>query len=85
MKFILNNSKAGKGAQDFLKKTFKDNQKNFSDKESQLKKEESDLLVKKKILTKVEYQKNSAELRKKVVDYQANRRIALEKIASQRT
>ena len=23
MKFILNNSKAGKGAQDFLKKTFK--------------------------------------------------------------
>ena len=84
MKFILNNSKAGKGAQDFLKKTFKDKQKNFSDQESQLKKEESDLLGKKKILTKEEYKKNSAELRKKVVNYQAQRRAALEKIASQR-
>ena len=29
MKFILNNSKAGKGAQDFLKKSFQTNQKNF--------------------------------------------------------
>ena len=84
MKFILNNSKAGKGAQDFLKKTFKDNQKNFSNQEDQLKKEESDLLEKKKNLTKEEYQKNSAELRKKVVDYQAQRRITLEKIVSQR-
>ena len=84
LKFILNNSKAGKGAQDFLKKTFKDDQKNFSDQESQLKKEESDLLERKKILTKEEYKKNSAKLRKKVVDYQAQRRIALEKIASQR-
>ena len=27
MKYILNNSKAGKGAQDFLQKTFKENQK----------------------------------------------------------
>ena len=33
MKFILNNSKAGKGAQDYLKKKFKDNQKKFSDQE----------------------------------------------------
>ena len=29
MKFVLNNSKAGKGAQDFLQKSFKENQKNF--------------------------------------------------------
>ena len=29
MKFILNNSSAGKGAQDFLKKTFNANQKKF--------------------------------------------------------
>ena len=38
MKFILNNSKAGKGAQDFLKKSFKENQKKFMDKEKALKK-----------------------------------------------
>ena len=31
LKFILNNSKAGKGAQDYLKKTFNDNQKIFFD------------------------------------------------------
>ena len=30
MKFILNNSQAGKGAQDFLQKTFNENQKKFS-------------------------------------------------------
>ena len=29
MKFVLNNSKAGKGAQDFLHKSFQVNQKNF--------------------------------------------------------
>ena len=29
MKFVLNNSKAGKGAQDFLKESFKENQKFF--------------------------------------------------------
>ena len=28
LKFILNNSKAGKGVQDFLKKSFKENQEN---------------------------------------------------------
>ena len=44
MTYVLNNSKAGKGAQDFLKKTFKDKQKNFSNQEAQLKKEERDLL-----------------------------------------
>ena len=47
MKFILNNSKAGKGAQDFLQKSFKENQKKFVDAENTLKNEESDLLDKK--------------------------------------
>ena len=44
MKFVLNNSKAGKGAQDFLKKSFADNQKKFTNLEKELKKEETDLL-----------------------------------------
>ena len=66
MKYILNNSKAGKGAQDYLQKTFKENQKKFSDKEKALKKEESDLLAKKTILTKEEYQKKSHELIEKL-------------------
>ena len=59
IKFILNESKPGKGAQDFLKKSFKDNQKKFLDMENNLKKEESDLLAKKTILSKEEYQKKN--------------------------
>ena len=84
MKFVLNNSKAGKGAQDFLQKSYKDNQKIFLDKENYLKKEESDLLAQKTILTKEEYQKKSDNLRKKVIDYQSHRRTSLEQITTQR-
>ena len=84
MKFVLNNSKAGKGAQDYLQKSFKENQQKFLDEENALKKKENDLLAQKTILTKKEYQKKSDDLRKKVIDYQSQRRTALEKITSQR-
>ena len=84
MTFVLNNSKAGKGAQDFLQKSFKENQKIFLDEENSLKKEESDLLAQKTILTKEEYEKKSNILRKKVIDYQSQRRTSLEKITTQR-
>ncbi len=82
--FVLNKSKAGKGAQDFLKESFNDNAKKFSDKEEKLKNEEIDLLAKKKILTKEEYSRKSDTLRKKVIDYQSQRRMAIDKIATQR-
>jgi len=84
MKFILNNSKAGKGAQEYLKKSFKENQKRLSNEETKLKKAESDLLAKKSLLTKEEYQKKSSELRKTVMKYQSDRRSSLEKIAKLR-
>ena len=84
LKFVLNNSKAGKGAQDFLQKSFKENQKKFLDEENALKKKENDLLEQKTILTKKEYQKKTDDLRKKVIDYQSQRRTALEKITTQR-
>ena len=84
MTFVLNESKAGKGAQDFLKKSFTDNQKKFIEIETSLKKEESDLLEKKNILTKDEYNKKTDSLRKKVIDYQSQRRASLDKIATQR-
>ena len=84
MKYILNNSKAGKGAQNFLQKTFKENQKKISDQQNELKKEESDLLTKKKVLSKEEYKKKTDELRKKVGTYQAQRRSIIDDIAKQR-
>ena len=84
MTFVLNESKAGKGAQDFLKKSFTNNQKKFTEVEKSLKQEESDLLTKKNILTKDEYNKKTDSLRKKVIDYQSQRRSSLDKIATQR-
>ena len=84
VKYILNLSKAGKGAQDFLAKTFKANQKKFMDLEKKLKKEETDLLSKKAEMNKEEYIKKTDELRKKVIDYQSQRRASLDKLAKQR-
>ena len=85
MTFVLNKSKAGKGAQDFLKESFEENQKKFIIQENELKSEEADLLGKKNVLTKEEYKKNSENLRKKVLDYQMQRRTFLDKIAKQRS
>ena len=84
LKFVLNNSKAGKGAQDFLKKSFEVNAKKFTDMENEFKKEENDLLKKKTVLSKEEYTKRADTLRKKVIDYRSQRRAALDKIATQR-
>ena len=82
--YILNQSTAGKGAQEFLKKTFDDNVKKFSGQEQALKKEEKDLLAKKNILTKEEYGKKMNSLRKKNIDYQTERRTAIDKITMHR-
>ena len=84
MKYVLNNSKAGKGAQDYLKKTLQQNQKEFVNTEKELKKEESDLLEKKATLSKEEYTKIVNTLRKKVIDYQSARKTSFDKIARQR-
>ena len=85
LQYVLNKSKAGKGAQDFLKKSFKDSTQKYSDMEKALKKEEQDLLTKKTVLSKEEYVKKSDALRKKVIDYQSQRRASVDKIATLRT
>ena len=78
--YVLNESKAGKGAQEFLKKTFDDDAKEFSNIEKNLKEEEKDLLAKKNILTKEEYGKKINSLRKKNMDYQTEKRSSIDKI-----
>ena len=65
MKFILNNSKAGKGAQDFLKNSLNKNEKQFSNQINDLKKKEIDLLAKKSTLDKEEYKKKIRCIEKK--------------------
>tara|TARA_B100000029_G_scaffold351259_1_gene343751 strand:- start:1529 stop:2053 length:525 start_codon:yes stop_codon:yes gene_type:complete len=82
--YVLNQSKAGKGAQDFLKKTFDENLKEFSKMEKALKKEESDLLSKKNILSKEDYGKKMNSLRNKSVEYQKERRTSIDKITAKR-
>ena len=85
LKYVLNESKAGKDAQDFLKKSYSQNVKKFKDMEASLKKEEADLLSKKTVISKEEYTKKSDTLRKKVIDYQSQRRSAMDKITTQRS
>ena len=63
LKYVLNNSKAGKNAQDFLKKSYNNNLKKYADMEKALKKEEQDLLTKKTVLNKEEYTKSYIEHR----------------------
>ena len=82
--YVLNNSKAGKDAQEFLKKTFNENTKKYSDIEEALRKEESDLLAKKATLNKEEYTKKMNSLRKRSIDYQSERRAAIDKLTTQR-
>ena len=62
LKFVLNSSKAGKEAQDFLQKTFKTNQKKYADLEVELKKEENDLLANKTTLSKEYFQVKHSSL-----------------------
>ena len=84
LKYVLNESKAGKSAQDYLKKTFNDNMEKFKQIEEKLKKEEADLLTKKTVLSKEEYTKKSDTLRKKVIDYRSQRRAAMDKVTTLR-
>ena len=51
---VLNQSKAGKEAQELLKKKFETESKKFSEEEKKLRKEETDIISKKKLITKEE-------------------------------
>jgi len=76
MKRILNQSKAGKGAQDYLKKKLKEETKKFEKQQAALKKEETDLIGKKKLISSEEYKKSLNVLRKKNIDFQKKRQEA---------
>ena len=65
LKYVLNESKAGKGAQDFLKKSYNDQLKKFQDIENALKKEEEDLLTKKNSFKQRRVYKENRYLEKK--------------------
>ena len=76
IKKILNSSKAGKKAQTFLKKKFDDENEKLKKESASLKKEETDLISKKKLISNEDYKKKLNELRQKNVSYQKKRRNA---------
>ena len=73
VKKILNESKAGKEAQEYLKKKFVSESKKFEKESASLKKEEKDLIEKKKLITPEEYKKNINSLREKSISFQKKR------------
>ena len=73
MQRTLNQSKAGKEAQDFLKKKIITGNKKFKEEGESLKKEEIDLIAKKKTLSKDEYKKTLNQLREKNIKFQKKR------------
>ena len=85
MKYVLNSSKAGKEAQEFLRKSAEKNVNKFKETEESLKKQEIDLISKKNVLSKEEYKKMADKLRNNVQEYQKERDSKLKKISTQRS
>ena len=83
-KYVLNESVAGKKAQDELKKQYNKSVKNLNNKEKKLQEEEKKLIQQKKIISADEYKKKVTELRNKVRDLQKEKNQILEKVANQR-
>ena len=84
MNKLLNQSKAGKDAQDFLQKKIITRDKKFKEEGELLKKEEIDLITKKKTLSTDEYKKKLNQLREKNIKFQRKRTNFTRTIAIQR-
>ena len=84
MNKLLNQSKAGKEAQDFLKKKIIIGDKKFKEEGELLKKEEIDLITKKKTLPADEYKKTLNQLREKNIKFQRKRGNLTKAITTQR-
>ena len=83
-KFILNNSTAGKKAQDSLKKRLDNGIKSLNSKEKSIQEEEIKIIQQKKIITQEEYVKKVNGLRQKVSSLQKERNKLLESVAKDR-
>ena len=84
LKIIMNESIAGKKAQDYLAKQHENNLANFKKTAEKLKKEEMDLIAKKQVMEKEEYTKEIEKLRTKAADFAKERRAKTEKLTTTR-
>ena len=84
-KYILNESKAGKKAQDFLKSSLDKGIKDLKNVENKLQEEEKKIIQQKKILKPEEYKSKVDDLRSKVSNLQKNRNDLLQNISNKRS
>ena len=83
-KFILNESDAGKKAQNSLKSKLEKGIKSVKAKEKSIQEEEKKVIQQKKLIKPEEYKKKVDELRKRVSNLQKERNDLLENVAKQR-
>ena len=81
---VMNESTAGKKAQDQLKNLFKNSNKKINETGKKLKEEENKLISQKTVLSKDEYKKKADALRKKVFNLNKERENAIKDIAKKR-
>tara|TARA_Y100000591_G_scaffold331685_1_gene366407 strand:- start:3948 stop:4466 length:519 start_codon:yes stop_codon:yes gene_type:complete len=84
-KYVLNQSDAGKKAQDTLKKKLEGGLKKISVTEKSLQEEEKKIIQQKKLVKPEEYKKKVEELRKKVSNLQRERNSLLQTVSKQRS
>ena len=83
-KFILNESSAGKKAQDHLKNKFNKGIENIDKKKKSLQEEERKIIDQKKLIKPEEYKEKVNKLRTKVQSLQKERNQLLESVSKQR-
>ncbi len=84
-KYVLNQSDAGKKAQDHFKKKLDNGAKMLQKKEKALQEEEIKIIQQKKVISAEEYKKKVTDLRKKVQSLQKERNSLLSEVAKQRS
>ncbi len=83
-KYVLNESVAGKDAQNFLKNKLDNGIKKLQSKEKTIKDEEKKLIQQKKVISAEEYKKQVLALREKVSSLQKERNNLLDQVSKQR-
>ena len=81
---VMNESAAGKKAQNFLKNLLNDSSKKFNDTAKKLKDEENKIIGQKNALSKEEYKKKADALRKKVFELNKGRDKLIRDVAAKR-
>ena len=84
-KYVLNESKAGKEAQIYLKKKLDNGIKDLKAKEKSIQEEEKKIIQQKKVISAEEYKKKVKSLREKVESLQKERSSLLSSVSKERS